>query len=188
MADVIACVLKSGGAYTPEYVDRLKQGVEKYTKIPFVCLSDVDVPCDRIPLRDNLPGWWSKIELFRMKNVFYLDLDTIITGEIFDMVERSYDFAMLEDFGKTKTLASGVMAWGEAEDIYLNFMLTPNEIMNNMRGDQDYIAATRPDAEKMQEIFPRRIHSYKIHGLRETTSILCFHGKPRPHEVNWCPS
>ncbi len=30
----------------------------------FVCLSDVDVPCERIFLKHGWPGWWSKVELF----------------------------------------------------------------------------------------------------------------------------
>src|SRR6185437_8074786 len=56
----VACVLKSGGVYTPEYVERLRSGVGQHLDhYKFVCLSDVDVP-DRIPLENDWPGWWSK--------------------------------------------------------------------------------------------------------------------------------
>lgn len=85
MVDVVACVLKSGGDFDAEYVERLRDGVKKYLGIRFVCLSDVDVPCERIPLTQNLPGWWSKMELFRPDiegDIFYLDLDTVIVGDL----------------------------------------------------------------------------------------------------------
>lgn len=38
----VACVYKTGGVYTSEYVRRLKAGVEKYLQWPFewLCLSD----------------------------------------------------------------------------------------------------------------------------------------------------
>jgi hypothetical protein len=52
----IACVLRSGGIYTPEWVHRLKRGIERHASAPprFVCLSDVDVPgVEVLPLREG---------------------------------------------------------------------------------------------------------------------------------------
>ena len=47
----VACVLKTGGCYNAEYVRRLKCGVDAHLRgHRFVCLSDTDVPCERIPL------------------------------------------------------------------------------------------------------------------------------------------
>lgn len=88
----VACVLKSGGDFDADYVDRLKKGVKLYLEKPhrFVCFSDIDVPCERIPLKYNFPGWWSKMELFRpdtdLEDIFYLDLDTVIVGKLNDLV------------------------------------------------------------------------------------------------------
>ena len=67
----VACVLNvgefRGRTYSPEWVRKLKRMVERTTKgVRFVCLSNVPVEgVETIPLRDNLPGWWAKIELFR---------------------------------------------------------------------------------------------------------------------------
>lgn len=88
MTLTIACVLRSGGVYDAEWVAKLQRGVARHMTLPhrFVCLSDVDVPCERIPLVTDWPGWWSKIELFR-KGLFdgpvlYTDLDSVITGPL----------------------------------------------------------------------------------------------------------
>ena len=57
----VACVYKTGGVYTPEYVRRLKAGVEKHLNWPFewVCLSD-DYSVATHALHEGLPGWWSE--------------------------------------------------------------------------------------------------------------------------------
>lgn len=88
----VACVLKSGGDFDAEYVERLRDGVSKHLgPHRFVCLSDVPVPCERISLKHDLPGWWSKMELFRpdtgLGDIFYLDLDTVIVGDLSPLLD-----------------------------------------------------------------------------------------------------
>ena len=63
----VASVFKSGGTYFPKYVRVLRDAVRRNLTIPhrFVCLTDVDVPCERIPLIHGWPSFYSKIELFR---------------------------------------------------------------------------------------------------------------------------
>lgn len=90
----VACVLKSGGHYDAEYVERLRDGVRNNLIIPyrFVCLSDVDVPCERIELKYDLPGWWSKMELFRPdipEDILYFDLDTVIVGDLTPLTDMT---------------------------------------------------------------------------------------------------
>ncbi len=63
----IACVLRSGGRYSPIWVRRLKAMVAKNLSLPheFVCLTDMNVDgVDTILLRKCWPKWWSKIELW----------------------------------------------------------------------------------------------------------------------------
>jgi len=95
----VACVLRSGGKFDSEYVRKLRDGVLRFANVPhrFVCLSDVDVPCERIPLEHNWPGWWSKIELFRpgviKAPMLYLDLDTIVIGSLYqDFLPASWGY------------------------------------------------------------------------------------------------
>lgn len=54
--------------YGPEHVRWLRDQIpgKLGTAYRFVCLSDIQIfGVDVIPLRDDLPGWWSKLELFR---------------------------------------------------------------------------------------------------------------------------
>ena len=66
----IACVLRSGGDYGPEWVEKLAcsaGNVMGYRLgLRFVCLTDMEVPhVECIPLAYGWPGWFSKLELFR---------------------------------------------------------------------------------------------------------------------------
>jgi hypothetical protein len=79
MSPIIACVLKSGlfkpwghkdytVQYGPHHVLWLREQFARQLSAPhrFICLTDMDIPgVEPRPLRDDLPGWWSKMELFR---------------------------------------------------------------------------------------------------------------------------
>jgi hypothetical protein len=169
--------------------------IQPYT---FTCISDVEVP-DRIPLKHDWPGWWSKIELFNniTDETLYLDLDTVITGPLEPVIQecRKYDFAMLENFHTDAMVGSGVM-WVKPPAprfLYDLFVQSPQRIIDYYlqakigpyMGDQAYIW-DRLD-RKVPTIKMPEIRSYKKHcrnGLPEGTSIVCFHGRPRPTEIN----
>lgn len=184
---LVACVLKSGGPYTPEYVERLKHGVDRNLDgHQFVCLSDVDVPCDRIPLAHDFPGWWSKIELFRLCGpVLYFDLDTVITADISEIAGYEHRFTMLRDFSKGCP-ASGVMAWtGDYSYLLDDFCLSKIHRYPG-HGDQGYIGSRLKKIEYFQDLFPGQIVSRKQPEHRNSNErVVCFHGDPRPHVVGW---
>lgn len=184
---LIACVLKSGGPYTVEYVERLKAGVDaNLSGHDFVCLSDVDVPCERIHLKNDWPGWYSKMELFQLTGkVLYFDLDTVITGDLTEIVEYPHKFTMLSDFFKPELPASGVMAWdGDYSYLMRDFYYGKP---HKGHGDQGYIAENLGfDPDRFQSLFPNRITSRKQPQYRnKQESVVCFHGEPRPHSVGW---
>lgn len=198
----ILCVLRSGGIYDAEWVRKLRDGVARNMgEHRFICLSDVDVPCRRIPLKHQCAGWWSKIELFKYgvidDETLYLDLDTVITGPLEPVIEhcRQFNFAMLENFNDPEMVGSGVM-WFKPpapQIVYEKFFVDPQRVIDHYvasksgsyMGDQAMIwdaLDRKVDTLKMPEI-----RSYKKHcrgGLPDGTSIVCFHGKPRPTEVN----
>ena len=211
----IVCVLKSGGwhnrhmkvEYRPENVQWMARMVAKHvhTQHRFVCLSDVDVPgVETIALRDNLPGWWSKIEMFReFDQAFYLDLDTVIHGDITHMVEYDHDFTVLRNFSSTdkRRIGSGLMAWGrDLSGLYQEFMRDPQRHMrecvtSEMWGDQGFIQANYAgEFDRFQDLFPGQVVSFKTDLKRGDPStqnkIVCFHGKPKPQDVRkpWIPS
>lgn len=193
----VACVLKSGGIYDASWVVRLQAGVSRHLPIEhrFVCLSDVDVPCERIALEHDWPGWWSKIELFKLKApVLFFDLDTAIVGDLSDIAREVVaipGFHLLRDFYRHDGWGSGVMGWSgptAANDVlrwYRAFESDPEFWMKTCggAGDQNFI-------ERMQHRVTRCWHpdvargivSYKIHcrnGIPDAARVVCLHGKPK---------
>jgi hypothetical protein len=192
----VICVCKSGGGYDEEWVRKLKDAVSRNLTIPydFGCLSDLDIP-DRIPLKHKWPGWWSKIELFREITgpTLYLDLDTVITGNLDHFSRLENDFAMLRNFHVPEFVGSGVMWFGKPQKhVYERFCEKPFkwiEYHERKRdgpylGDQAFIWESM--GRKVDHLPMETIKSYKFHcrdGLPKNTSIVCFHGLPKLPEV-----
>lgn len=190
----VACVLKSGGIYDATWVVRLQAMVAKHLPIEhrFVCLSDVHVPCERIPLEHDWPGWWSKVELFKLSGpVLFLDLDTAIVGDLSDIAVHAMcsRFTMLRDFYAPGHFGSGVMAWGgePPAGLYGSFTLNPEAMIRAKRarmGDQAFIEETYKGViDGWQDILPGQIVSYKVHCpggvVPWSARIVCLHGKPK---------
>lgn len=193
----VACVLKASNDYDAEYVERLRDGVKKHLKEPhrFVCLSDVEVPCERIELKHDWPGWWSKIELFRPDiddDLLYFDLDTLIVGDLSDIAKVRH-LTMLADFFADYP-ASGVMylPWFERGEVWRKWIKDPRAHMVEQGGHGDggflrKVWGNRP--ARWQDEVPGQIVSYKKHvrgrGLPDDARVVCFHGQPRPRAVEW---
>ena len=211
----IVCVLKTGGwrnrhmkiEYRVEHVQWLARMVAKHVTVPhrLVCMSDVDVPgVETIPLLDNLPGWWSKIEMFReFEQAFYIDLDTVITGNIDHMVAHEHDFTVLRNLSSAdkNRIGSGIMAWGrDLSDLYQQFMKDPARHMKECTtsarwGDQGFIQAHYAGhMDRFQDLFPGQVVSFKTDlncgDPSPENKIVCFHGKPKPQDERraWIPS
>jgi hypothetical protein len=204
---IVACVLKSGGIYTPEWVDRLHHGVSEHLKAPhrFVCLSDVDVPCERIPLDHDWPGWWAKMEMFRLGGqVLYFDLDVAIVGLLDGLLtapttafdQRSFEtdsrLTAARDFYRVKQFGSSVMLFDGRHDIYERFVDDAADIMGKWRGDQEWLSDVYPDTRIWS---PGMIASFKKHcrtkmgytiNPPESAIVVAFHGKPKmPDAPGW---
>ena len=177
----VACVLRSGGGYGPEHVERLQSMVGD-----LVCLSDVDVPCRRIPLKHDWPGWWSKIELFRpiwTGPVVYLDLDVIVRGSLEPFVRERLTLA--SDFIADGRVNSSVMAWTQTPtQLYETFRQDPAGYRARYKrwpdiGDQAFI-----EAHGQPDRFERNmVASYRRDGMATSAPIVAFHGQPKPWDV-----
>ena len=184
MIPTIACVLKSGGIYGPEHVASLKSNVANHIGgHRFVCLSDIDVPCERIPLKHNWPGWWSKLELFRSElfdgPVLYLDLDTVVTGDLTPLVAENGFIITTDWWGGG--FQSSVMSWNGNQPFYM--MFAPEIHMQIGGGDQEFLHRTMPKAARYEEGL---VVSYKAHcesGLPQNARVVCFHGTPKQWDV-----
>lgn len=196
----VACVLRSGGVYGPEYVARLKAGVDRHLPgAGFLCLADVPLECDTVELKHGWPGWWSKLELFRPDiegDLLYFDLDTIITGDLAD-IARVRSLALLADFYRAPRMAgalgSGMMFIPQAAkaEIWKSWMARPPHWMRvyHQGGDQSFLERHwRTRARTWQQLVPGQVVSYKVHcrdGVPADARVVCFHGKPKPSDVNW---
>lgn len=210
----IACVYRPGGDFFAEYVYRLQRNLRDHVKVPyeFVCLSTQDLRgVNTIRLKRNLPGWWSKLELFDHQypgQVAYFDLDTIVVSDITDIVTKPAVFSALGPFLGTDgqklmgedSMGSGVMIFdGTADRSHIPRAYnsrTDFEYRTRSRwGDQGFIQDNlKHGYTPLQDQFPGRIVRFKsdvrrpdktIGPVPHGASIVCFSGKPRPHEINW---
>lgn len=170
-------------------------GVEKHLPRDhdFVCLSDVPVPCRRIPLEHDWPRWWSKLELFRPGlfdgPVLYMDLDTLPVGDLSEIASYRGELAMLSDFYREPYAQSGVMAFTpgpRTEAIWEAWIKAPERHMKAHRGDGEWLHSVVGTVDRLQEIYPDQIVSLKVHahpmkakGPPEGARLCAGHGRPR---------
>lgn len=207
----IVLVYKTGGDFDIEYVERLKQSLIGYD---VVCLSDDQELIDRIPLQNeytshpSFKGWWSKMEMFRPDiiddDILYFDLDTVIIDDIYNEIQimsRNKRPIMLSDFYFPERLASGVMyVPKDVRSVIWNAWIDGSiSHMESYRGDQEFIVQTIGHmCDRFDFLFPDMICSYKAHVIKEypnhldplkidpsKSKVICFHGKPRPKDVNF---
>lgn len=198
----VVCVLRSGGEFRPEHVVALYEGVRKHWPsdgpfLDFVCFTDTPIGrygVREVPLVGGWPGWWSKVEVFRpdalQSTVLYLDLDTVVVGDLSPFLDYGGELAMLSDFYRPQLAQSGVMAFRagsgtEAARLWAAFVTDSASHIARFRGDGEWLHdRARPD--RLQDLYPGQIVSYKVHcgaGVPDGARIVCHHGKPRPWEV-----
>lgn len=174
-------------------------GGQPYRRICFtdssfeICPS---IDCQELP--HNVKGWWNKLYLFspslfdKGDRVLYFDLDTVILQSIELLADCKSDFAILRDFGRPKGLGSGVMLWeaGKVNEIWEQWCAEDRPILSG--GDQAFIEVVahrkwghRIGAHRiLQDLFPGMFASFKwqCEGGPGNHSVVCFHGKPKPHD------
>lgn len=192
----IACVYQPGNGFTDEYVRRLRDGIASHCEVNhrFVCLTNERLDgIETVPLVKKWRGWWNKVEIFR-KGLFdgpvrYFDLDTVLVSDITDILTHPHEFTVGTNWNRPGTIASGFLAWDGREDLsYLVDEFDPATA--HPRGDQMFLQEhLRRPVTFIDDIFPGRWVSYKYHvrgkGIPWNASIIAFHGRPRPHQVNW---
>lgn len=195
---LIVTVLRSGGDYRPEHAARLHAQCRKWgAGADFVCLSDVPVPgVPRLPLREDWPGWWAKMEAFGLIGpCLYLDLDTTVRGSLAGLLRLAaeHEFVTLRDFNPgTREMGSGVMGWrGDLRWVLARFAADPDAHMAanaspRWWGDQGFLERHGPPRVYWQDLAPGAVVSHKKHcanGVPPGAKVVAFHGKPRPWEV-----
>lgn len=204
----VACVLRSGGTYDGEWVRRLKNGVERNLTLPhrFVCLTDMDVPCERAPITRPWRGWWSKLGMFEVFRgpTLYFDLDTVIVGSLDAIAAYPHEFTMAHEYYRPAMKCSTAMAWnGDYSFIAEAFAESPNGIalkydkqLRPRIGDQAFIEDQMlgRNVDTFRDLFGERsVASYKVHDCENApptdAAVVAFHGRPKPSEIRkgWVP-
>ena len=199
----VACVWW-GTLYGKEYVEKLRNSVARHLSIPhdFVCLTDRDdVPegVKKIPLDIGPEGWWQKTALFKpglfSGKVMYLDLDVIVINSLDEFAKVKDPFSMIENFGPNKKHSahnSSVIVWtpsSQTEKIYTKFS---EEVTKELHGDQCWIWRVMDKNITNYEL--DWVDSYKYGKIQQwkrrtdNTSIIVFHGNPKPHDKRVTPS
>lgn len=204
----VAAVLRGGGEYSPEHVERLQEQVTRWLTLKhrFVCLTDQPQSSyHSVLLKHNWPKWWAKIELFRPGlfdgPTLYADLDTTICGPL-DGLVTGHRFTVLRNVwvaAPHPRIGSGLMAWDTREApelvrLYDTFRADPKRHMRQPQrpdnlGDQGFIQRYTPiEPERWQDKHPGRVVSWRKHCIDgqvpPRASIICFGGTVRP----WRPA
>lgn len=205
--------LGCGADYVNILADCVARNISDKIAYKFICFTDtpqcLDQEVDIRPLPfDGLDGWWNKLVLFKDgifpdgDRIIYLDLDTVITGGLDDIIKYDGEFAVLRDFIRQEGVQSSVMAWeantlGHIWDEWVHAGMPKNEY-----GDQDWIEflVSRKSTfskyvgqeliigqmDYLQDVFPQSFVSYKlqaVYGIPEKSKMVIFHGNPRPHNA-----
>jgi len=188
------CVVRQGNVFGPEYIELMQNQLgerpiqisDNFPSIPLIGPSFLPgMGC--VTLQTGLSGWWAKMELFapwneHLRPFLFLDLDTYVVGDISEIRSDPGDrLLMLRDFNRTERPASGVMVVPkDTGHIWDAWQKNPDTSIQG--GDQTFIG--RFCDGFLQDMFPNQIYSYKLHCRdRPKGSIVCFHGKPKPHEL-----
>ena len=206
----IACV-KVGSEYGPHYVntlfDMVRRNLDAKTEGRFVCFTDDPTGLDPGIIVKEVPpdlasrGWWAKLYLFSPQafisgeRVLYFDLDTAITGPLDAIAGYRGTFAILRDAYRPDGLQSSVMAWQAGWELSVIWSNWIDEGKPDIPGgDQAWIerCCNGWQSDLWQERFPGVFRSYKLEcrtQIPRGTSVVFFHGHPRPHEVitGWVP-
>lgn len=155
-----ACVCY-GDKYSPEYVQKLYNMVERNTTIDykFYCFTDLvkihkqvegNITFQKFP-EDDLNGWWNKMQLFHTNSplegtTLYMDLDVCITDNIdcFFTYKPDMNFVGMNDFNPaTKGWNSSIMKFKNNamhDSLWLRFMKDRPNLLRRFPGDQNLIS------------------------------------------------
>ena len=201
----IACVYKPGGGFTDDYVKRLRDNVGDYCDVAhrFFCITNkrfTDI--ETIPFKKNRIGYWNKLEVFRRGlfdgPVIYLDLDTLIVDDVTDIFTYNHEFTTGHNWKGEPGgyLASWFLAFDGREDYQYLFdsfdgNVEPYEQDWACWGDQGHVQKhLRRSWTPLHRLFPGCAASYKWvvkpqGKIPDGVKFVAFHGRPRPHQVNW---
>jgi len=209
MLNVIT-VFKSGGEWREEYVYRMRDMLlnNLSEEFRFICLSDVPLEVetiDLLPISENVPGYWNKLQLFRPGlfegPCFFIDLDMIVKGPINKIVEGLKDskFLMVRSPFHKDQHSSCLMYWdGDYSYLWTLWKSKLPQEWNKIYkkpgpkksyGDQAFISDNLTSYNLIQDVtaYPDAIKRIRGTESNEQDWILIGSGKRRPWNLTEHP-
>lgn len=210
----IICV-RAGTKYGIEYVANLRRMVAEHLpqEHRFICLSDQPERVPGIKFIDisswcdwRLYGWWAKMLVFLFQSTqkwghsptLFLDLDTVIVGDLTPLATLPTDFSICENFTRLAGNTDWPCRYGSCvmwlpprfgNYIWRTFHNDMHGwIQRCPRGDQQAIEQIYPNATYLQNILPT---GYLL-GRRDFSdspppeaAVMIFAGSEKPHNTKW---
>lgn len=194
----IVCV-KHGTKYGAEYVNRLYSMVRRNLTgdWQFVCMTDNSVglnsEIDVIDISSiKVSGWWTKVSIFDRRlpllheTVFYLDLDTVVIGNLDFINELKVGFYIFEH-PDAPIFNSSIMLFDRSIAGHIFDKITLRDV-DRLPGDQEWIEECIPNADIFDD---GKINLYRginpnitFDELSDSpTKIVTFPANPKPHDV-----
>lgn len=190
-----------GAEYVNKLYDMVRRNLPDGYPGRFVCFTDnndgLSEYVDAQALPEGIAGWWNKLALFSPdlfaegERIVYLDLDTVITGSLDEIITYDGEFAVLRDFYHPERVGPGVMLWrdGFGAEIWNSYERAgfPTDLpLGDLSWINKHFAETDYKPHILQDLFPQQFVSYKAHAqlaIPKGAKVVCFHGEPRPHEA-----
>jgi hypothetical protein len=205
---IVACV-RTGTAYSFDYLARLRNMVARHLRRPYIfaCFTDQPEMCDDVVFYNvtelGLPGWWSKMMVFEPiyrghSQIIFFDLDTVICGDLSPLLGVPDEFAILEspvrrhgnlNYPCKFNSSCMVIGAGRAAFIWKRFEKDRDYLMakHHRYGDQAAIEELYPDAAILNERVPPNFFlNYRDLTMHQPpgAAVVNFGGSHRPHN---CP-
>jgi hypothetical protein len=185
-----------GRAYAAALFNAVRRNVSGEHR--YLCMTDdpATLPegVEAIEPEHGLLGWWNKIALFKPGKLpegraLYFDLDTVPIGSLNGFTAYDGAFAAMRDPFFKSHVNSSIMAWDvrSADHVWTSWERA-GKPQSDLKGDQAWIESAVPRIDRWQDFLPGQIVSFKadcvpLGGVAPGVRIICFHGKPRPHEA-----
>lgn len=188
-----------GRNFSTEDVARLYETVAKHIdrKFYFYVLSNIDphtVPWRVIPLENDWPGWWSKMELHRsdlpVGRTLYLDLDTHVVSSLQPILDYPGELVMFPARSRGSSVWEGnrkqihkyqaatmLFTPGSTAEFYKIFCNNAQWYMDNYRSEQDLMAECMPDLPTFPARWLTKLSELRKRELSKETIIIT--GQPK---------
>lgn len=185
-----------GKAYAAAMFNALRRNLSGNHR--YLCMTDdpstLPAGVEAIEPEPGLMGWWNKVALFKPGKLpegqtLFFDLDLVPIGSLDGLAAYDGPFAAMRDPFNKHRVGSAIMSWDTRLQTHVwTRWEQAGKPQFDPHGDQAWIEGVTPKIDRFQDFLPGQIVSFKadcvpLNGIPPGVRIICFHGRPRPHEA-----